>query len=169
MSGATAARATEVEAGSGLPNDHILSVKYQTLVAEFSFSFDTVKTVATGYGAPAGSGEGEEGSGDAAAAGARAEDDYAGEAFVNSSGGNGQSFISTQMLLTGNEESEDNLSSKGNVYFEHIPIKWVVWDQHIRNVLTCSMSHASPTELLNIQMCVALFFILNFVGDFSTI
>ena len=70
------------------------------------------------------------------------------------------------MLLTGNEE---NLASKGNVYFEHIPIKWVVWDQHIRNVLTCSMSHASPTELLNIQMCVALFFILNFVGDFSTI
>ena len=44
------------------------------------------KTVATGYGAPAGSGEGEEGSGDAAAAGARAEDDYAGEAFVNSPG-----------------------------------------------------------------------------------
>ena len=80
------------------------------------------KTVATGYGAPAGSGEGEEGSGDAAAAGARAEDDYAGEAFVNSPGGNGQSFISTQMLLTGNEESEDNLSSKGNVYFEHIPM-----------------------------------------------
>ena len=86
MSGATAARATEVEAGSGFPNDHILSVKYRTLVAEFSFSFDAVKTVATGYGAPAGSGEGEEGSGDAAAAGARAEDDYAGEAFVNSPG-----------------------------------------------------------------------------------
>ena len=77
------------------------------------------KTVATGYGAPAGSGEGEEGSGDAAAAGARAEDDYAGEAFVNSPGGSGQSFISTQMLLTGNEES---LASKGNVYFEHIPM-----------------------------------------------
>ena len=152
-------------------------MKYRTLVAEFSFSFDAVKTVATGYGL--------KNCCDRVWCACRVRGRRRGQWWCCcccwckswrwlrrwsihqlSRWNNVANPSLAPMLLTGNEE---NLASKGNVYFEHIPIKWVVWDQHIRNVLTCSMSHASPTELLNIQMCVALFFILNFVGDFSTI
>ena len=82
MSGTTAARATEVEAGSG----DIQKCLSNAFFAEFSFSFSAVENVATGYGAPAGSGEGEDGSGNDDAA-ARNEDDYAGE--------NGQPFGGT--------------------------------------------------------------------------
>ena len=84
MSGTTAARTTDVEAGSGRPNVEICAISY--IFAEFSSAFSSTqyKDVATGYGAPAGSGEGEESSGDDAAA-ARAEDDYAGESIWESS------------------------------------------------------------------------------------